>query len=246
MKENSGICVIGIGPGNKEGMSFQAYDALLEADAVVGYKAYVDLVREFIAGKDVYEQGMGGEIDRCQKALEWALAGRKVALICSGDAGVYGMASLMMEIAEPHSELEIEVVPGISAALSGAALLGAPLSHDFAVISLSDYLVDWDTIVKRLRACAEADFCLALYNPRSKARPDYLQKAVEVLLAHKSPETVCGFARQIGREGEEVGYMSLAELKDFEADMFTTVFVGNSETRMINGKMLTPRGYKLG
>ena len=176
-------------------------------------------------------------------ALEAAAGGRMVAMVCSGDPGVYGMAGLLFELAGEFPGVSIEVVPGVSAATGGAAVLGAPLMHDWCTISLSDLLTPWETIERRLVAAAEADFVISLYNPASHKRPDYLQRACDILLAHKNPATVCGTVRNIGREGEEAHVTTLAELRDMPVDMFTTVFIGNSQTIEIDGRMVTPRGY---
>ncbi|MEG0392963.1 MAG: precorrin-3B C(17)-methyltransferase, partial [Anaerovoracaceae bacterium] len=166
-----------------------------------------------------------------------------VSMVCSGDAGVYGMAGLVYQVAADYDPIEIEVVPGITAACSGAAILGAPLTHDFAVISLSDLLTPWEKIEKRLACVAEADFAVCLYNPSSKKRHDYLQKACDILLQYKDEDTICGIAMNIGREGERGRILTLRELRTTQVDMFTTVFVGNSLTKNISGKMVTPRGY---
>ena len=168
-----------------------------------------------------------------------------MALVCSGDAGVYGMASPLLELAEEYPDVNVEVVPGLTAALSGGAVLGAPLAHDFCVISLSDRLTPWEVIEKRLVCAAQGDFALALYNPSSKGRPDYLRRAVDILLANgKAPDTLCGSVRNIGREGQEKHILPLSQLRDTEVDMFTTVFVGNAATRALSGRMVTPRGYR--
>ena len=170
--------------------------------------------------------------------------GHVVSMICSGDAGVYGMAGLMYEVGEKYPEVELTILPGVTAATGGAAVLGAPLIHDFLLISLSDLLTPWEKIEKRLLAAAEADFVVCLYNPSSKKRHDYLARACDLMMRYKSGDTVCGIVANIGREGEACRVMSLQELRDTQVDMFTTVFVGNSQTREINGKMVTPRGYR--
>ena len=166
-------------------------------------------------------------------------------MICSGDAGVYGMAGLMYEVGEDYPEVELEIIPGVTAATGGAAVLGAPLIHDFCLISLSDLLTPWDKIEARLLAAAQADFVVCIYNPSSKKRHDYLQRACDLLMRYKSPDTVCGIVSQIAREGESASVMTLRELRDAQVDMFTTVFVGNSQTKEQNGKMVTPRGYRM-
>jgi precorrin-3B C17-methyltransferase len=238
------LTVVGLGPGDKALMTGAALRAMDEADVLCGYGVYIDLVRPLYPDKPVLTTPMTREIDRCRMALSAAAEGRSVALVCSGDAGVYGMAGLVYELAGEFAGVEISVVPGVTAALSGAAVLGAPLSHDFAVISLSDLLTPWETIEKRLLLAAEGDFCIALYNPASRKRADYLQRACELLLRYKAPGTLCGWVRNIGREGQQSRVLTLAELKDERLDMFCTVFVGNSETKELAGRLVTPRGYE--
>ena len=236
--------MVGIGPGDYREMTVRAVDALNACDVIVGYHVYVDLVKAHFPDKEFHTTPMRREVDRCKLALELAREGRDVAMICSGDAGIYGMAGLIYELLGDEGDIEVEVVGGLTAACSGAARLGAPLTHDFAVISLSDLLTPWETIEKRLECAAMGDFSVALYNPSSMKRKDYLQRACDILLCHASPETVCGVVKNIGREGEEIKTMTLAQLRDYQADMFTTVFIGNSHTRVIGGKMVTPRGYR--
>ncbi len=238
------IYVVGIGPGEMEGMTLRAKKALESCDVIVGYTVYVALVQEHFPDKEFLTTPMRQEVKRCELALEKAAAGQTVAMICSGDAGVYGMSGLIEELAERYPGVEVETIPGVSAVLSGAAILGAPLMHDFAVISLSDLLTPWETIEKRLLCAAQGDFVICIYNPSSHKRKDYLQRACDLLLQYASPETVCGIARNIGREGEEITVLSLQKLRDTEVDMFSTVFIGNSQTKCINGKMVTPRGYR--
>ena len=242
----SKIFVVGIGPGEYEQMTIRAVNALQSCDVIVGYTVYVDLVKEHFAEKEFLTTPMRREVERCRMAFEEAQKGRSVAMICSGDAGVYGMAGLMLEIGQEYPDIPVEVIPGVTAALGGGAVLGAPLIHDFCLISLSDLLTPWEKIEKRLLAAAEADFVVCLYNPSSKKRHDYLEKACDLMMRYKSPETVCGIVSNIGREGETGRVMSLKELRDTRVDMFTTVFVGNSQTAAIDGKMVTPRGYRKG
>ena len=237
------LYVVGIGPGAPEDMTLRAKNALEDAQVIAGYGVYVDLVRPMFPEKEYLTTAMRRESERCRMAIDAACGGKTVDMISSGDAGVYGMAGLIYELAQGR-DLEIEVVPGVTAALSGGAVLGAPLTHDFAVISLSDLLTPWEKIEKRLEMAAAADFCIALYNPSSIRRADHLRRACEILLRHASPETVCGAVRNIGREGERMELMTLEEMKNYSADMFTTVFVGNSQTRVIDGRMVTPRGYR--
>ena len=241
----SEVFVVGLGPGDPQFLTAQAQSALTQAEVLCGYTVYLDLIRPYFPEKEFYSTGMTRELDRCRWALETARAGRKVALVCSGDAGVYGMASPLLELAEEFSDVPVEVVPGLTAALSGGAVLGAPLAHDFCVISLSDRLTPWAVIEKRLAAAAMGDFCIALYNPASKGRPDYLARAVRILLEQgKAPETVCGLVRNIGREGQSRTLMTLAGLETAPVDMFTTVYIGNAATRALRGRMVTPRGYR--
>ena len=225
------VFVVGLGPGGPQFLTAQAQSALTQAEVLCGYTVYLDLVRPYFPEKEYYSTGMTQEIDRCRWALE--------------TARVYGMASPLLELAEQFPEVAVEVVPGLTAALSGGAVLGAPLAHDFCVISLSDRLTPWAVIERRLAAAALGDFCVALYNPSSKGRPDYLARAVRILLDHgKPPQTVCGLVRNIGREGQAHRILTLAELETAPVDMFTTVFIGNTATRQLGGKMVTPRGYR--
>ncbi|MCD8009339.1 MAG: precorrin-3B C(17)-methyltransferase [Lachnospiraceae bacterium] len=245
LSRQGSVTVVGIGPGAYEDMTIRATRVLAGSDVIVGYTVYVDLVRAYFPGKEFLTTPMKREVDRCVMAFEEAEKGRKVAMICSGDAGVYGMAGLICQVGEDYPEVSVSVVPGVTAALGGAAVLGAPLTHDFAVISLSDLLTPWEKIEARLLAAAQADFCIALYNPASKKRRDYLQRACELLLTYRSPETVCGTVAHIGRTGETAMSSTLAELGEVQVDMFTTVFVGNSQTQVLDGRMVTPRGYKI-
>lgn len=237
------LSVVGIGPGKYEGLTFEAENALKEAEIIVGYTAYVDLIKPHFPEKEYYATGMMGEVERCRAALDFAKE-KRVAVICSGDSTIYGMATLIYELSEEYENPDIEVIAGVTAASSGSALLGAPLAHDFAVISMSDLLTPLDLIYRRLELAARGDFCIAIYNPASRKRADYLKNACEVLLKVLEPSTVCGVARRIGREGEDFEVTTLGKLGEAEVDMFTTVFIGNSQTRVIDGKMVTPRGYK--
>ncbi len=238
--------VVGLGPGDKEYMTVGCLTAIENSDVIVGYTKYIELVTPIFPDKPTFSTPMLRAVERCREALKKADEGLTVAMVCSGDAGVYGMAGLIYELSDEYPEVEIEIVPGVTAALSGGAVLGAPLTHDFCVISLSDLLTPWELIEKRLECAAMGDFGIAIYNPRSKKRSENLKKAVDILLRHKKPETLCGFVMNIGREGECAKIMTLQELRDADVDMFTTVFVGNAQTRNINGKLVTPRGYRLG
>lgn len=238
------VSVVGIGPGSYAHMTIQAEQTLRCCDVILGYQVYVELVRGRYPDKEFVSSPMTKEAERCRMALELARSGKNVAVVCSGDSGIYGMAALVYELRGENSTPEIAIVPGLTAACSGAALLGAPLTHDFAVVSLSDRLTPWQTIEKRLLAAAEADFALVLYNPASHGRPDHLSRACSILQQVLPADRICGIARNIGREGESVQILSLAELAQAKADMFCTVFVGNSSTRLINQRMVTPRGYR--
>lgn len=237
------VTVVGMGPGAIDQMTFEAYHAIENCDVIAGYQVYVDLVKDRFPDKKIITTAMRKEEERCVLALEEAKKGADVAFICSGDAGVYGMAGLIYETGQDYPDVEIEVIPGVTAALSGAARLGAPLIHDFALISLSDLMTSWEKIEKRLRMAAEGDFAIVLYNPSSRKRAEYLQKACDILLETLSPDQICGTVRNIGRDGEETHIYTLAELRDVQVDMFTTVFIGNSSTKRIGGHMVTPRGY---
>lgn len=237
------LYVVGFGPGNKEGMTFAAEAAIRRSSLIVGYSAYIAILKGWFPEKTFASTGMKQEKERVCLALNEAQS-QTVALVCSGDAELYGMAGLALELSVHYPDADVEIISGVTAAMSGGALLGAPLTHDFAVISLSDLLTPMEKIEKRLRAASEGDFSIVLYNPSSKKRNDYLQKACDILLESKSPDTVCGITQNIGRKGERSKILTLLELRDTEVDMFTTVFIGNSETKAIGGRMVTPRGYQ--
>ena len=240
----SKVIVVGIGPGNYENMTILADRALQTCDVIIGYHVYVDLVKERYPDKEFLTTPMTQETRRCQMAIEIAAQGKTVAMVCSGDSGIYGMAALIYELRGEYTTPEVEVIPGLTAASSGAARLGAPLTHDFAVISLSDRLTSWETIETRLESAATADLSIVLYNPASKVRPDHLRRACDILLRHLPQSRLCGIARNIGRAGETRRLLSLGELRDADVDMFCTVFIGNKTTRCIAGNMVTPRGYR--
>lgn len=244
----SDLIIAGMGPGGRKGMSFEVWEALEKADLIVGYTTYVELVKNWFPHKETLTTGMRSERERCAAAIEEALKGRNTVMICSGDAVVYGMAGLILEELEKRSDEEREsislhILPGITAALSTSALLGAPLTNDFAVISLSDLLTPFELIEKRLRGAIAGEFCICLYNPASTKRKLPWQTAMRLLLEARGPKTLCGWARQVGREEESCRIMTLGELAQEEPDMFTTVIIGNSEMRLCLDKLLTPRGY---
>ena len=238
------IYVVGIGPGGCDQMTGIAMEALKASDAIIGYTVYVDLVKDTFPDKEFLTTPMKKEVDRCVLAFEEAVKGKVVSMICSGDAGVYGMAGLMYEVGVKYPQVELEIIPGVTAALGGAAVLGAPLIHDFCLISLSDLLTPWEKIEARLLGASQADFVICLYNPSSRKRHDYLEKACNMMLEYKAEDTICGIVRQIGRDGQESRILTLKELKDTEVDMFTTVFIGNEQTQEMDGHMVTPRGYR--
>lgn len=238
------IYVVGIGPGNMEDISVRAYKTLKNVDVIAGYITYIDLVKDEFKEKEFYVSGMKKEIDRCEKVLELAKEGKTVALISSGDAGIYGMAGIMIEVAL-GSGIDVEVIPGITSSVAGASLVGAPLMHDQAIISLSDLLTDWEVITKRIDRASEGDFVISLYNPKSKERTEQIVEAREIMLKHKAPSTPVALLRHVGREDENYTLTNLDEMLNYEIDMFTVVIVGNSKTYVKEGKMITPRGYHL-
>ena len=237
------LYVVGFGSGSRENMTVEAERVILESDIIVGYTAYTDILKKYFPDKKYYSTGMKQERERVIYALETA-GTQTVAIVCSGDSSVYGMAGLAFELSVNYPDVDIEIVSGVTSALSGGAVLGSPLGHDFAVISLSDLLTPWDKIIKRVEYASYADFVMVLYNPSSKKRVDYLSKACDIMMKYKNPDTVCGIVRNIGRNGQESRILTLSELRNTSVDMFTTVFIGNSETKIINGRMVTPRGYK--
>lgn len=237
------LYVVGIGPGSVEGMTGAAYAALADSDLICGYTTYVELVRPLFPQKEYLSTPMRSEEERCLAALRAATT-QNVAMVCSGDAGVYGMAGLIYELWGDSESVEIEIIPGVTAAQSGAALLGAPLMQDYAVISLSDLLVEWELIEKRLHGAGAGDFAVVLYNPGSKKRIDHLKKACDILLLYRDENIVCGLVENIGRDGQTMNMMPLSKLRDTPVDMFCTVFIGNSRTKEICGKMVTLRGYE--
>lgn len=248
LEENmSGIIyVVGLGPGSMEMMTAQARCAIEDSDVVIGYTVYVDLIKDAFPDKEFATTPMKQEIARCRMCYEYAAAGRTVSMICSGDAGVYGMASPMYELSEEFPEVEIVVIPGITAANSGAAILGAPLNHDYCLISLSDLMTPWEVIANRIKAVIQGDFAIAIYNPSSMKRADYLKRACDIMLeAGAAPDRACGYVENIGRDGTKAHTCTLSELRGAQVNMFTTVFVGNSQTVIKGDRLITPRGYRI-
>ena len=242
------ITLVGIGPGSVEHMTQRARDAIAEADVVVGYVTYIKLVADLLEGKEVVRKGMTEELDRAVSALEAARAGKKVALISSGDAGVYGMAGPTYEVLfqagwTPADEVQVEVVPGASAINACAARVGAPLTHDFCSISLSDLLTPWPVIARRLDAAAQADFVVALYNPKSGRRTRQIVEAQRLFLRHRRPDTPVAVVKSAYRRRERIEFTTLDTMADSEIGMLSTVLIGNSHTFVRDGLMVTPRGY---
>lgn len=237
------LYIIGFGCGSYENMTIQAKNSIEKCNIIVGYTVYTDLIKQYFPNKEYLSTGMKMEIDRCKLAIEKTLEGNDVALICSGDSVIYGMASLIYELSENYPPFDINVISGVTSAISGSALIGSPITNDFAVISLSDLLTPKDIISKRLEGASMGDFVICLYNPSSKKRSDYLSWACDIVLKYRKSSTPCGYAQNVGRTGENYRILTLGELKYTQVDMFTTVFIGNSQTRIINNKLVTPRGY---
>ena len=238
------VYAVGIGPGDSMYLTPAALAAIEKSDFVTGYSTYLDLVRDILQEKPILESGMRQEVDRCKAAVSQAQQGAAVAVICGGDPGVYSMAGLLIELAA-GTGVRVEIVPGVTAATACAALLGAPLMQDFAVISLSDLLTPWEVIEKRLKLAAEADFIIVLYNPKSKGRDWQLGRAREIILSARPAQTVAGFVRSALRGDSLVNMCTLGVLPIDEIDMFTTVVIGNSCTRQVDGRMVTSRGYEI-
>ncbi len=238
------LYVVGIGPGNKEEMTLHALEVIKNADVIVGYKTYMDLVTDLIQDKEVIVNGMRGEVERCKAAVEQAKLGKNVAVISSGDPGVYAMSGLVLEIiATEKADVKVEIIPGITSANGASASLGAPIMHDHCYISLSDLLTDYELIKKRIDLAAQGDFVICFFNPKSKGRPTHINDAVEILLKHKSKDTVVGIVNNAKRKGEVVTITTLDKMLDCHIDMTTMVIIGNSNTYKYEDFMITPRGY---
>ncbi|AGI48177.1 precorrin-3 methyltransferase [Thermoplasmatales archaeon BRNA1] len=238
------LTVVGFGPGSYEDMTVRAVEAIKGADIVTGYTTYIKILKEFFPEKEYKATGMMKEVDRCRMAIEDALSGKNVAMVSSGDSGIYGMTGLIYQLAdEMGADIEITSVAGVTAASSSAAILGAPLMHDVALISLSDLMTPIEKIMKRVELAGEGDFVIALYNPKSKGRTEYLAQAADILLKCRSPDTPVGIVRQAGRKDQGSTITTLGKLKEADVDMFCTVVIGNSQSYAKNGLMITPRGY---
>ena len=244
MSKNGKIYIVGIGPGKKPDMTFKAYEAMENSDIIVGYKTYTDLVKKYFPNTEIRSSSMMKEVDRCIEVLELAKAGKNVALISSGDAGVYGMAGIMYEVIGENNDVEVEVIAGVTATNAAAAIVGAPIMHDYVTISLSNLLTDWELIKRRLELAAQGDFIVSLYNPKSRGRTTQIAEAQQIMLKYKSKDTPVAIVRNAGRENEEYEITTLENMLDFEINMLTIVLIGNSNTYVKNGKMITPRGYE--
>jgi precorrin-3B C17-methyltransferase len=240
------LYIVGLGPGSRELMTQEALDVIEKTDTIVGYVTYVRLVQDMLKGKELVVTGMHGEIERCKKAIEIAQTGKDVAIISSGDAGIYGMAGLVLELASKADQhIDVKVVPGVTASIGAAAALGAPLMNDLCHISLSDLMTPWDVIKERVDAAAKADFVICLYNPRSKGRPNNLREALDIILKYKSEDTVVGIGKDVARKKEIEKVTTIKDLDVEEINMTTIVIVGNKNTYVADGRMVTPRGYTL-
>lgn len=241
--------MVGIGPGDIEHLSYKAYRTLREAEVIVGYDTYIELIREIISpGQEIVSTGMTQELARCTEAIKYAAAGKKVAVVSGGDAGIYGMAGVVLELIykmRVQEKVAYEVIPGISAVNAAAASLGAPLMHDFAVISLSDLLTPWEKIKERVAYAARGDFVLALYNPKSTKRVWQIEEVREILLKYRSAHTPVGIVRNAKRANEQTIVTNLDEFTGQPIDMFSLVLIGNTQTYVLDGKIVTPRGYQI-
>ncbi|MGN8799590.1 precorrin-3B C(17)-methyltransferase [Candidatus Merdisoma sp. HCP28S3_D10] len=240
------LYVVGFGPGGYEHMTAKCIEVINHADIITGYTTYVDMLKEFFPDKNYLATPMMQEVKRCRMAVEEAMKDQTVAMVSSGDSGIYGMAGIIYQVAEEmNADIEIETVPGVTAASAAASVLGAPLMHDFAVISLSDLMTPLDLIMKRVDCAGQGDMIVCLYNPKSKKRTTYVEQAAEILLKYRKPETPVGIVRHAGRKEESKQITTLAEFKNAEIDMFSVVIIGNSQTYVSKGRMITPRGYQL-
>ncbi len=246
MSARGKLTVVGFGPGSKGDMTFRAAEAIENADVVTGYTTYVNILKEFFPDKHYKATGMMKEVDRCRMAIEDTMSGKNVAMVSSGDSGIYGMAGIIYHRAdEMKADIEIETVPGVTAASSAASILGAPLMHDLAIISLSDLMTPIDLIMKRVDCAGQGDLIVCIYTPRSKGRRDYLRQASEILMKYRSPETPVGIVRNAGRADESKTITTLGNIDYESVDMFSIVTVGNSQTYISGDRMITPRGYEV-
>lgn len=236
------LYVVGIGPGGRDNMTYKAVEAIKNSEVIVGYTPYISYIEDLVEGKELFSTGMKGEIERCKEAIEQVRKGKDTAIISTGDAGLYGMAGPILELAD---DMEVVIVPGVTAAFSAASELGAPIMHDYASISLSDLLTPWEVILKRAEKAAEADFVIAIYNPRSRGRQGHLEEVADIILKHRSPDTPVGIVKDSGRPGTQVTTTTLGNIDYSMVDMFTVLIIGNSNTYIEDKRMITPRGYKI-
>lgn len=236
------LYVIGIGPGGRAHLTYKAVETIKKSEVIVGYTPYIEYLGELVEGKQLFSTAMKGEVERCKRAIEFVKDGKDTAIISTGDAGLYGMAGPILELAK---DIEVEVIPGVTAAFSAAAELGAPIMHDYASISLSDLMTPWDIILKRVENAAEADFVIAIYNPRSKGRKNHLSDAIEIILKYQNPKTPVGIVKNSGRDGNKINITTLDSIDYEKVDMLTVLIIGNSNTYIEDMKMITPRGYNI-
>lgn len=236
------LYVVGIGPGGRENMTFKAVEVIKKCDCIVGYTPYIEYLGDLVEGKQIYSTGMKGEIERCKAAIEMVREGKDTAIISTGDAGLYGMAGPILELAD---DIEVEIIPGVTAAFSAASELGSPIMHDYASISLSDLMTPWEVIEKRLKNAAEADFVIAIYNPKSKGRKNHLERAIEIISRYRNGNTPVGIVKNSGRLNTEVMITTLEELNYESVDMLCVLIIGNSNTYTKDNKIITPRGYEI-
>lgn len=236
------LYVIGIGPGGRENMTYRAVETVKMCDAIVGYTPYIDYLGELTEGKELFSTGMRGEIVRCEKAIEMVKEGKNTAIISTGDAGLYGMAGPILELAEG---IEVEIIPGVTAAFSAASELGSPIMHDYVSISLSDLLTPWEVIEKRVDRAADSDFVISIYNPKSKGRVEHLSRAIEIISQYRSTDTPVGIVKNSGRSGTEITITTLGDIDYDKIDMLCVLIIGNSNTYIKDNKIITPRGYNI-
>ncbi|MGO1468695.1 MAG: precorrin-3B C(17)-methyltransferase [Tissierella sp.] len=236
------LFVVGIGPGGREHMTLKAIETIKSCQTIVGYKPYIGYVEDLVEGKEVFSNGMTKEIERCKFAIEMVKEGKDTAIISTGDAGLYGMAGPILELAEG---IDVEIIPGVTASFSAASELGAPIMHDYASISLSDLLTPWDVILKRVEMAAKGDFVITIYNPRSKGRKNHLEDAINIIRKYRNEATPVGIVRNSGRDDREIRVTDLKNIDFQVVDMLSTVIIGNSNTFLKDGKIVTPRGYEI-
>lgn len=240
----SKLYVVGFGPGGYEHMTVKAVNVINSVDVVTGYTTYIEMLKAYFPEKNYLSTPMRKEVERCRLAVEKTMEGNDVAMVSSGDSGIYGMAGIVLQIVEEmHADIKVEVVPGVTAASAAAAVLGAPLMHDLTIISLSDLMTPLEQIMKRVECAAMGDFVVCLYNPKSKKRTDYIYQAADIMMKYQKPETPVGIVRNACRDGQTMTLTTLGTIREAEIDMFSIVIVGNSQTYIKEGKMITPRGY---